>query len=253
MSSAEIEVLTDSLTSDLNRMNHEMGIWCKEKEAKLSHLTKKHENGVEESEHMIEALKMNHERLDSIYLQNKELESSQTEEIQMMQEKVSQFRNQENNLLPQLSRMTSNENSKKDELHKLGEAISQLRERAENRARDLNEGVFLFSSLGLLFERCGGDGLRFSFKYLNNGGGEEDEEEDENLPNFTLLVNESGEYEIQSISIPSSSPPPLSTSHTHIPPSHPTPSSLIASLNQKNSFSLFVVLMRRFLKEQVNL
>jgi len=94
MSHAQIETLTDSLKSDIARMNQEIGGWVKNKENQLNSLQDNFQIDLEEAEATISSLKMNHERLDQICDQNREIKVNQMKEISQFEDRLVDFKHQ---------------------------------------------------------------------------------------------------------------------------------------------------------------
>jgi hypothetical protein len=243
MSSAEIEVLTDSLRSELSRMNNELAHWERSKESSLTNLSDTFLLELEEAENTIEALKLNHERLDSIYQQNMELRRDQEDELNEMQTSIHNFKRQERELIPQLQAAQREERKKQQELNSAEQAYEERREFLERGERELTEGVFLYKWLGLDFVKTEDDCLRFSFRYL----GDEDEDEDED-PFFTLNITEEGSYQLTALFVPGKGYGDADATLMR----HSRVQTLLAELNRENNFSLFVVEMRKFLREQMS-
>ena len=113
--------------------------------------------------------------------------------------------------------------------------------------------------VGLSFHKTEENALRFIFDHLSpssttSSHNQEEEEEEEIMVSFDLVVGEDNIYHLTNISHPSISPPSTTTSSTSSSFStcqYPECEEMVRELNnQNNNFSLFVIQMRKWLKNQ---
>ena len=161
------DYLTSNLSHELEKTNLAFNRWAEQQQHKLSSNQANFQKREEELRYNLQALIENDVQLDMINKENNEIKLKYDAELLKHQGMVDKLKSQIKLLETQFLKLTTEETLLSSQLSQTATEYTKLHETTLKSDNDVTMGVALYRKLGLEFQKCPNNAMKFTFTQID--------------------------------------------------------------------------------------
>ena len=183
------DFITSNLRLELDATNQAMKNWADKQKEELESSTNKFNHTMEEYDCTLNALKQNEAQLEELRARNELMKLKQAEEMQTRVQQIDAQKELKLTMKTEIAHIDEEERKEMSKLQIIRDEHDKARTKAERSLDDLTHGIKMYMALGLEFQKCDGECMKFIFTNI-----------DENDPSrkfyFLMYVDGNDKYQL---------------------------------------------------------
>lgn len=159
--------ITSNLRLELDAANQAVRNWAERQKEDLEASTNKYDQTIEEYQCTLNALKQNESQLEELRSRNDLMKSRQAEEIQTRIQQIDAQKELKLTMKTEIAHIDEDERTAMAKLQTVREEHDKARAKAERSLDDLTHGIKMYMALGLEFQKCDGECMKFIFTNID--------------------------------------------------------------------------------------
>ena len=161
------DFITTNLRLELDATNQALQRWTDKQRDTLEFSDSKFSQMMEEFDCTINALKDNELQLEDLRAKNDLMKMKQAQEIQSYSQQIESLKEDKLDLKKEIAIAADEERSEMTTLQSVREDHEKARVKAERSLDDLTYGIKMYMNLGLEFQKCDGECMKFIFSNID--------------------------------------------------------------------------------------